>query len=126
LTSKRRRLWIVFGVTAVVTAIGAVICLLLYRGVMDIPCLFREVTGRLCPGCGNTGAALSLLRGDVVKAFHRNPLCFLEFGYIAWVLARMTVSYVRHGRFTYRSPCCAVDITVLAVILLWGVLRNML
>lgn len=37
-----------------------------------IPCYFHKFTGLECPGCGVTGVALSILRGDLVSAFHCN------------------------------------------------------
>lgn len=123
---KKQRIWVVFGITAIVITLLVGVCFLIQQGVLQVPCLFRTVTGLLCPGCGNTGAAMALLRGDIAKAFWRNPFCFLEFAYIGWVLAHMTVSYIRNGRFSYRSPCPAVDVAVLVAIVLWGALRNFL
>ena len=46
-----------------------------------IPCLFHELTGYLCPGCGITRCFISILHGDFVKAFNYNKLvfCLLPF-----------------------------------------------
>jgi len=121
-TNEKRR-------AAVVLCVGiavAILVVLLHRVLTAVPCPFRAVTGLLCPGCGNTGAALALLRGDIVTAFRYNALCFLEFAYIAWVLLSAVISFVRNGRFQYRTPCVAVDVVVLLVILLWGIARNFL
>lgn len=99
---------------------------LLARAGIWIPCLFRRITGFLCPGCGNTRAALALLRLDVPAAIQANCLFPLEFGYIAWVYLRCCLSYLREGRFAYRPPCPAVDLIILMLVILWGIVRNFL
>ena len=38
-----------------------------------VPCLFRQVTGLKCPGCGVTSMCLALLRLDFAAAFRWNP-----------------------------------------------------
>ncbi|MBI4900487.1 MAG: DUF2752 domain-containing protein [Actinobacteria bacterium] len=42
-----------------------------------IPCPFRAVTGWLCPLCGGTHMAESLIRGDLVSAWADNPLALV-------------------------------------------------
>ena len=39
-----------------------------------IPCLFHELTGFYCPGCGGTRAVLALLAGHPVLSFLYHPL----------------------------------------------------
>jgi hypothetical protein len=39
-----------------------------------LPCPFRALTGWLCPFCGGTHLAASLLHGDIVGAWAANPL----------------------------------------------------
>ena len=41
---------------------------------LGLPCPFRALTGWLCPFCGGTHMAESLLRGDVPAAWAANPL----------------------------------------------------
>lgn len=43
-----------------------------YTG-LAIPCLFRKVTGLLCPGCGVTGMCVALLHLDWRGAFSCHP-----------------------------------------------------
>ena len=40
-------------------------------------CVFYDVTGLFCAGCGGTRAALALLRGDFAAALHDNALLVL-------------------------------------------------
>ena len=47
-----------------------------YTG-LAIPCLFRKVTGLLCPGCGVTGMCVALLHLDWRGAFSCHPVLFV-------------------------------------------------
>ena len=44
---------------------------------VGIPCLFYEITGYYCPGCGITRLLFSLLKLDFYQAFRYNPLIFI-------------------------------------------------
>jgi hypothetical protein len=122
---RRKRLGrLALGGAAAVVAI-AVFYILGRRGI-GIPCLFRSVTGWLCPGCGNSRAALALLRLDFSGALEYNMLFPLEFAYLAWVIFRCCRSYLAGGRFTYRSKRPWIDGILLAAVLLWWPLRNLL
>jgi len=58
-------------------------------------CLFREMTGLNCPGCGGTRMVWYLLHGDLVEAFrhHAFALAMTPLGIyflLAWTRKRMT------------------------------------
>ena len=55
-----------------------------------LPCIFHELTGLYCPGCGGTRALKALLRGDVVLSFLYHPLVL----YCVFVAAIFFVSYM--------------------------------
>lgn len=122
---KKRRMWflLLLGVGALVAT--ASIYILAQYG-LGIPCPVYRITGLLCPGCGNTRAALALLRLDFPAALGYNLLFPLEFGYLLWVILRSCVAYWRTGQFTYRPARPWMDGAVLAIIVLWGMLRNIL
>ena len=44
---------------------------------LSIPCLFRKMTGWLCPGCGITTLFVRLSRLDFHGAFQANPFLFV-------------------------------------------------
>ena len=50
------------------------------------PCLFRNLAGWECPGCGMTRAVLSLLRGDLAAALHYNRMVVLVFPLLCCLL----------------------------------------
>lgn len=55
-----------------------------------IPCLFHEITGLYCPGCGGTRAVRSLLAGHFIKSFLYHPLVL----YCVLVAVWFAVSYL--------------------------------
>ena len=110
--------------TAAVAAAG--LYALLGRFGIGFFCVFRRITGLMCPGCGNSRAVQALLRLELKEAFAFNLLFPLEIGYLAWVWIHCCIAYVRRGRFQYTPPWPAVDICALIVIVLWGIVRNLI
>ncbi len=102
---------------------GAVLLFLLQSG-LRVPCPIYSLTGLQCPGCGNTRATLAFLRLDFRAILHYNLLYPLEMLYLLWVAGFSAHSYLHTGHFSYRSPCIALDLTCLGLILLWTVVRN--
>jgi hypothetical protein len=51
-------------------------------------CLFHQVTGLDCPGCGGLRAVHQLLHGHVRAALALNPLLFILSPVVAWILFR--------------------------------------
>ena len=41
---------------------------------LRLPCLWRSITGVICPGCGMSRAWLALLRLDLAGAFSLHPM----------------------------------------------------
>ena len=96
----------------------------LARAGLAIPCLFYTLTGLLCPGCGNTRAALALLRLDFSAAFQFNPLFLVEFFYLAWILFHCGRAFLKGKPFSYKPPLPLLDMAILVAILAWWILRN--
>lgn len=96
-------------------------------GIEDLPaCVFREVTGLLCPGCGGTRAVCHLIRGEILKAFLYHPFV----PYTAFVYAVfMSVTYYRKhiGRREYRAIKLERYIYIgIAILLLQFLLKEVL
>jgi hypothetical protein len=86
-------------------------------------CLFHEVTGLYCPGCGTTRALHCLLHGKILEALHNNALVIL----VLPVLGATMLWRSRHGRppsldSRFRSIWIVV---LLAAVVAFGVLRNL-
>lgn len=92
---------------------------------LSIPCPFHAVTGLLCPGCGVTRMCLALLRLDFAAAWDANPVLLLLLPVLAALLIRQTVRYVKTGRSTLSRRESALVWGMAAVLLLWGIARNL-
>ncbi len=102
---------------------GAVLSVLYVLGV-DIHCPFHLLTKLNCPGCGNTRAAMALLRLDFRGMFYYNALFPLEVAYLIRVYGMCVFRYIRHGRFAYRPRSFIGDVVVLVLLVAWTVVRN--
>ena len=91
---------------------------------LAIPCVFHLLTGLQCAGCGVSRMCLSLLRLDFAGAWQYNPavLCLLPLG--AAVGLDWAVVYIKTGSQKQRPWAHAATIFMIAVLLLFGILRN--
>ena len=91
-----------------------------------IPCVFRLITGLQCPGCGVSRMCMALLRLDFRAAWRANPAVTALLPLGAAVAADMSVRYVRTGSSRPDKFCNAAMIFMLAVLLVFGVARNLI
>ncbi|MGW7686509.1 DUF2752 domain-containing protein [Kribbella sp. NPDC054772] len=100
---------------------------------LGIPCILHATTGLNCPLCGSTRMAAALLRGDLVTAWHFNPVILVlgplvgvALGYqvLAWALESLRL--VRLPRLSM-SPRVADWVLkgVLVLLAVYGVARNL-
>ena len=122
---QHHRRWVILLGAVAALAVLAVLIVLAKYGI-GIPCLFYRFTGLQCPGCGNSRAALALLRLDLPAALGYNFLFPLEFSYLLWVVLHCCRSYLKGKGFRYQPPCIALDIGVLAAVVIWWIVRNFL
>jgi hypothetical protein len=59
-------------------------------------CLFKNIFGRECPGCGITRAVLSVLHFDFENAYHYNKLVIIVFPLLSYIWIRRIISYILH------------------------------
>ncbi|MFB9754133.1 DUF2752 domain-containing protein [Paenibacillus hodogayensis] len=83
---------------------------------LGIPCLFHEITGLYCPGCGITRAAASLLQFRLDQAFQYNPLLFL--------LPPLYLIYAISTKKQKRLPGKVLMAVMLTVTFAFGICRN--
>lgn len=106
------------------------ICGMIYAAAVSaigwgIPCLFRVMTGLKCPGCGVSRMCLSLLRLDFKTAWEYNPAVMALLPLGAAVFIDMSVKYVKTGSHTPGRFSNAAMIFMIAVLLVFGVVRNL-
>ena len=86
-------------------------CISKYTG-FYIPCIFHELTGLYCPGCGITRMFFSIIRLDFYQAFRYNPLVFI-----------LLILYLLFKIFKVKLPKNSIYI-LLIIVILYGIFRN--
>ncbi|MEE0420403.1 MAG: DUF2752 domain-containing protein [Lachnospiraceae bacterium] len=83
------------------------------------PCLFHELTGLYCPGCGGTRAFRLLLEGKVWASLYYHPLVLFGGILYVWFMVSNTIEYASRGKFQvgmrYRSWYVKAGVIILAV-----------
>ncbi len=89
-------------------------------------CIFFQITGLLCPGCGGTRALHSLTEGHLLEALHHNPFTTILLPVMIYLAVR-TIYRVGLGKpATNRAtllPAWLV-VSVAAFLVLFMILRN--
>lgn len=98
------------------------ITLLLYYLNIPIPCIFHELTGLKCPGCGITRMFVSLFKLNIITAFYYNPLCFtyliLTIIYLIYYLICLTIQK------TPKKINQKIWTILLIITIIFGIIRN--
>ena len=90
------------------------------------PCLFYELTGLLCPGCGTGRYLLSLLRLDLYAAFRYNPLLFVSFPFLVYYTLKLYIAFV-FGKDVLPFPKIKnrwFGITITVIFVAYWIFRN--
>lgn len=88
-------------------------------------CFFKSVTGYDCPGCGFQRALSAALHGDFVGAWHYNPFIFFAIP-VAIVYVVAEASPARFRKLHAFLMSLPVTLSLLVIIILWWILRNLL
>ena len=89
-------------------------------------CVFREVTGLHCAGCGGTRAAHALTRFDVATAFRKNSLLVILLPFLLIGIAMEMAAWIWKDRYRgprVRIPGSFVWVLPVVIVAFW-VLRN--
>lgn len=122
MAARRRKVIIGALILLGIGALYAVFVKLTGRG---IPCPINMATGLQCPGCGVSRMCLAILRFDFASAFRANAVLFCLLPVMAATAARLIYVYIRRGTLRDRAAEIAIWVMI-AVLLVWGVVRNLI
>ncbi len=90
-----------------------------------IPCMFHQITGLYCSGCGASRALRSILHLDFYQAIRYNALFVIAFPFFGGYFSFLGYSYIRYGKdkVSQRISMKIIWAFIVAAILFW-VLRN--
>lgn len=90
-----------------------------------LSCAVYRFTGFYCPGCGAGRACRALLQFQFVEAFCYNPVFVILLPFIGvYFAARMADWVITGGNHVDKKINVPLLIGILAVVLIYGVLRN--
>jgi hypothetical protein len=84
-------------------------------------CFFHQLTGLHCPGCGGLRAVHHLAHGEILTAFHCNPLLVAALPFAGMLAFR----WLKQGSAAASASLGKVAGILLVVLLIFGVLRNL-
>lgn len=88
-------------------------------------CPLYSLTGYACPGCGLTRGFHALFRGDLLTALDYNALIPVIAAFLGYLFLSVFLVAIRGRGLSIGRSSGAVLWSVLATLLLFGVLRNL-
>lgn len=116
----QKKILIIYGA---IFGVGVLYAFLILHTSFRIPCLFREVTGLQCPGCGTSRMALALMRLDIPAAFSYNPVAFFSFP--AWFLISIGAFIGRPKALRHSKNLLRILYINITVYMIFAVVRNL-
>lgn len=96
----------------------------MYTGVF-IPCVFRELTGFKCPGCGITHMFFDLINFRFKDAFYDNPLVFIYLPFIVAYFVYLSYLYIYNKKDNILVKMPKVYLAIVIIItIIYGIIRN--
>ncbi|MBQ3583692.1 MAG: DUF2752 domain-containing protein [Lachnospiraceae bacterium] len=121
----KQRAFTIFKYAISILVIGILYGIFVMNTGYGIPCMFRLVTGYQCPGCGISRMCMALMKLDFKAAYQYNPLLFLISPVLIIVFAYQIYRYIRYDETKSTKVQSAINIIVVALLILWGFVRNM-
>lgn len=123
--ARRNRIKTVMKSILILLGVGMLYALFVTVTGWKIPCVFHEVTGWYCPGCGMTRMCLALMHLDFSLAFRCNPLIFSLLPVFLVVAVYLMLRYIRLGT-CQAGKWLNILLVVLVILLIgFGVARNL-
>ena len=91
-----------------------------------IPCIFHEITGFLCPGCGMTRMLREIIHGNLPKAFYYNQFLFISLPIFIIIFINLIYSNFKNIKPLYQKIPNYIYYTYIVLLLVFGVVRNMI
>lgn len=92
---------------------------------IGIPCVYYELSGLYCPGCGITRATFSLLQLDFYQAIRYNAFVIIIIPLVGlYVIGGIYAWLFNKPNFMDNKIPPAIWIIFIVTLLLYGVLRN--
>ena len=121
-----KRLYKILARCTIVLLAGLLYALFVRVTEWKIPCLFYEITGLNCPGCGVTRMAMALLRFDITAAFEYHPVLFCSILPLGICFGVQAIRYVKEGETEFSKWQNVIIWLVIVALFLFCVYRNII
>lgn len=92
---------------------------------IKLMCIFKEITGFYCPGCGTTRLLKSLFKLEIKQAFMYNPIVFILMPFIGiYFIDRIRISLFNKISFIPLKINKVFWNIALLITIIFGILRN--
>ena len=89
-----------------------------------LPCPLYQITGWQCPFCGVQRGIMALLHGDISTWWYYNPVVWCLVPYFAILVVGEVYRPLQKNRFVKACYNNMVIFSIAALLLIWGVIRN--
>lgn len=110
--------------TLIITSILLILFLIIHFTHYYIPCIFHEITGLYCPGCGITRMFLALLKGNIYAAFRYNMLVFCSLPLIIFFCIEYIYSKYKNKIPLYKKIPNYIWALIIVILIIWMIIRN--
>lgn len=108
---------------ATISVAGFIYYILSCHGI-SLPCVFFEITGLYCPGCGATRMCTNLMKLDFYNAFRSNQVSFFVIPMLAVIFLRQIYCYIKYSEVRNEKWMTVVCVIAIIMLLIFGVIRN--
>ena len=93
---------------------------------LQIPCVFYELTGLFCPGCGMSRALISLMRLDIRGAFSNNLLMLIILPCFIIYIPLFISNFIKTGKTLGLEKVFPKKMLYLflIIVIVFGIMRN--
>ena len=121
---RRLRIQRVTGAALLFLALGSLYGIFVQRTGIAIPCLFRFVTGYLCPGCGVTHMCMALLQLDFKTAYASHPMLFILLPFLAVTVGKYILDYINRGIWSMNRLQMGTLYISAVLLIVYNIIRN--
>lgn len=125
-TNRNKRLQKVLLIWAGLILCGLMLGAALIHWDLYLPCIFREITGWKCPGCGVTRMCMSIMKMDFVSAFYYNPVVFLMLPTLAVMLIYQSAVFIKKGTMKISKIMEKIIVLMIIILIIFGIMRNII
>lgn len=124
--ARRSSRWVQYAVLLAVAAAGSVLVYLVEPANSPFypRCLFHEITGYYCPGCGALRALHEILHGNLTAAFGLNPLFVVALPFLGYLFVSQMLRDLGFDKRRGGALPAAAAWGALALVIVYWVLRN--